>query len=99
MHSKKLRILLIAIVSIFVSGCVFYPKQTEYYDHECGVIAKKLTLEVEVDNGGALNCGEPACILVLLGIGVVSAAVSSTVVVVGNTIHSIDKRSNCAEEF
>ncbi len=37
----------ITFAILFAGGCVFYPKKVEYYEGDCDIQVRKLTLESE----------------------------------------------------
>ena len=92
MHSNYQMITIIIAVSVFVSGCIVYPKKVEFYDPECEIIVKKMTLEVVPTH--SVCSFEEEC-LVILGISAASAVVSGSIVVVGNTIYWLEKVGKC----
>ena len=93
MHSNFQMKTMVIAASVFVSSCIVYPKKVEYYDAECEIMVKKLTLEVEVVTQNACSYEEEC--LVLLGASAASAVVSGSIVVIGNTIYWLEKVGNC----
>lgn len=85
-------------LSMLVSGCVVYPKQIEYYT-DCDIKAKKLVLETEAMKAAcSASSGDPegkACLGGLLTLGVASAIVSGSIVVIGNTVYWLEKEGKC----
>lgn len=88
-----------------LSACVYVPKPVHYYDEECGIGSKKLVLSEEQLNrfvSGRKHCADEECIHFALShavgtalIGPISAIISGTIVVTGNTIFWIEKKANC----
>ena len=84
-----------------LAGCVFYPERVAYYDEDCGVRSHRLRLEAEVI-GNLNDCdGEKAqaCLVVIAGIASVSAVVSGSIVIVGNTIYWLERQGACRVRF
>ena len=88
--------------------------ESEFYEDEsCELATKKLTLDVHVSEGGSDLMGsmihacdgsnEPECaLIVLVPVAVVSAGsmiVSGSIVVVGNTVHWIEKQGRCDDSM
>ncbi len=92
MHSNYQMIIMVIAASVFVSSCVVYPKKVEFYDPECEIIVKKLTLKVEMTQN--ICSFEEEC-LMILGISAASAVVSGSIVVIGNTIYWLEKVGKC----
>ena len=40
MRSNFQMIIIVIAASVFVSGCIVYPKKVEFYDAECEIIVK-----------------------------------------------------------
>lgn len=97
-------IVLIAVVSIvaLVSGCVFYPREVDYYDAECDITTRRLVLDTVVIEGSCAgtNSYDPnndkACLALIVAVGAASAIVSGSIVVVGNTVSWLEKTGRCA---
>ena len=88
---------LASAVAILVSACVYVPRSTLVYDHECKVMAKQLVLE-----GGQVaavqHCENQGCIALIVGASVVTAAtivVSGSIVVVGNIAYWLERKATC----
>jgi hypothetical protein len=84
-----------------LAGCVFYPARVAYYDEDCRVRSHKLHLEAEVI-GNLDNChGEQAkaCLVAIAAVGSVSAVVSGSIVIAGNTIYWLERQGACRTRF
>lgn len=88
-------------VGALLSACVYVPRTTLVYDHECKVMAKHLVLE-----GGQVaaiqRCENQGCVALIVGAGVVTAAtiiVSGSIVVVGNLAHWLERKSRCQPDL
>ena len=83
--------------AILLSACVYVPRTTLVYDHECKVMARQLVLE-----GGQVaaiqHCENQGCIALIVVASVVTAAtivVSGSIVVVGNIAYWLERKSRC----
>ena len=84
-----------------LQGCIVVPQtvpqSTIAYDEECKVLAKQWTLKsVEIGRFG--GCSQRDCIYLLMGMGIVAASslvVSGSIVVIGNTVHWLEKQGKC----
>jgi len=95
MHSKKLSAL---VVVVALQGCVVVPKTQEYYDAECQIYARRMTLSAEAARIVISPCGGADCAAQLVTAGVVTAAsavVAGSIVIVGNTVYWFEKRGRC----
>ncbi len=88
----------IIVLSLLVSSCVFHPKKIEYYS-ECDIKAKKLVLETKAMKGScSASSGDPdgkACLAGLVAMGIASAVIAGSIVVVGNTVYWLEKEGKC----
>ena len=81
----------------FLSACVYVPRTTLVYDHECKAMAKHLVLE-----GGQVaaiqRCENQGCVALIVGASVVTAAtivVSGSIVVIGNIAYWLERKARC----
>jgi len=81
-----------------ISGCIYYPKRVEVYDSDCNIKTRKLALGViasnSVPNCSGGNAG--ACLAAIAAVGPVTAVVSGSIVVIGNTLYWMEKEGRCA---
>lgn len=80
-----------------IQGCVYVPRTSSVYDEQCRAQTRQMTLEAE-RVGGFVNCVNEACVALLIGAGVVTAAsvvVSGSIVVVGNVVYWLERRQQC----
>ncbi|WP_299267353.1 hypothetical protein [uncultured Psychrosphaera sp.] len=100
-----MKIVFLCTLLVFLSGCVFYPKEAHYQGMaaKCGheMHTKKLTLELS-DAQMRVSCGNagrgPAslgCVALLSFIPAASFVVSGSIVLVGNAIHWLEYESQC----
>lgn len=90
----------IVTLSLFISGCVYYPKKIEYYDAECDIKFKMLVLETDEMKDTCLRqkSGDPngnLCLMAVIGTTALSAIISGSLVVVGNTVYWLEKEAMC----
>ncbi|RKZ93427.1 MAG: hypothetical protein DRR19_01140 [Candidatus Parabeggiatoa sp. nov. 1] len=98
------RIILLTLLSFLIAGC-FAPAIVAEKNHRCQLVTKKLKLTLSEEGTDILTgtfsshgCQTPECLLIALGAVAVSAAsliVSGSIVVIGNTIHWIEKQGTC----
>ena len=62
---------------------------------DCKLVTKKLKLKVIGDLNIVSGCDSPECVLILLTPGVVSGTVSSSIMILNNTVHWIEKEGRC----
>lgn len=82
-----------------LAACVMVPRTHDYYDEQCKVHSRQMTLE-PAQVGTLGGCSNDGCAGLLVAYGVVGAAsvvVSGSVVVVGNVVYWIERRANCAD--
>jgi hypothetical protein len=84
-----------------LSACVYVPRTTLVYDHECKVMAQHLVLE-----GGQVaaiqHCENQGCLALIVGASVVTAAtivVSGSIVVVGNIAYWLERKARCQPDL
>src|SRR5437016_3195047 len=84
--------------ALLISGCIYYPKRVEVYDSDCSIKTRKLVLGVITSNGvGSCGSGSGAgaCLAAIAAVGPVTAVVSGSIVVVGNTLYWLEKEGRC----
>ena len=103
---RLLKILFLCSSFLVLCSCVVKPMFTEAYDKKCHVIKKKIELSVEQLQGfEQLNCsGSHDCEAQFLGsiVGAailfpLSAVISGSIAVVGNTIYWVIDQNKCNE--
>ena len=95
MHSNRLSVLAVVVV---LQGCVVVPKTQEYYDADCQIYARRMTLSAEAARIVINPCGGAECVAQLVSAGIVGAAtavVSGSIVIVGNTVYWFEKQGRC----
>lgn len=99
-----MRIILVVALSFVTSSCIVVPKKVPYYDEGCQIVANKLELTTEQYSilASINQCADDACVTeitsAVLGVALVvpvSAVISGSIVVVGNTAYWLQKQGNC----
>ena len=88
--------MLLAALAIPPSGCVVLPRSA-VNDTDCPVYTRKLELEVKDISGGNV-CGQGNardCLIIVGGLAAASAAVSGSIVLIGNTLYWLETREKC----
>jgi hypothetical protein len=86
----------LAIVAL-LAACVVVPRTDSVYDHDCQMLRRQMTLEVQ-QIGAFGGCSNDGCVALLVGAGVVAAAsavVSGSIAVVGNVVYWIERQGQC----
>ena len=98
-----IKIITILLIFGLLQACVAYPKETFRKDYKrCDLVPREYHLTM---NRGGLKMlmqgtGDPLQALVLAGIvASITIVVSGSVVVVGNTIHFLEKQGSCDDSF
>ena len=104
MEGRVLKNLLFVVLLVAVSGCVYKPHKIAFYDEDCDVVSRKYVLTKEELHLLMQNdeCQDAECITLLLGrslgivfAGPISAVISGSFVVVGNTLYWLEKQMKC----
>ena len=100
-----MKIKMILILSLLlISACSYQAKTVRYYDEDCGAIQKKFVLTKTKLNlmTGAKSCHDDECKKMLLVrvvgapfVGPISAIISGTITVVGNTVYWLQRKVQC----
>lgn len=99
--------LLIFFGVLFLGGCVVYPSQVASEDYKrCNLLTKEY--ELKVNDRAFRNLAESkmpapeAGLVILVGSGaviVVTSIVSGSAVVLGNSLHFLEKQGSCDDSF
>lgn len=100
--SIMIRLKIIPLIFIFsvCCSCVVTPRSVEYTDDKCGRLSKRYVLDVHEVESFPVHCINFHCeaeAMLLIGVAVVSAIVSGSVVVVGNTVHWLEEQGSCPD--
>ena len=92
--------LIFLALAILLTSCIVKPKTEGYYDKDCQIESKRMTLTTEqmLPLTPGTHCGGSDCvsqIAAMLSITPVSAIVSGSIVVIGNTVYWLQKVGNC----
>ena len=85
-----------ALACLLLCACVVVPVTTEGYDPDCRVITHHMTLKVRQVQELQDCSGSSDCLLQYLAIFGVTAAVSGSVMLVGNVVYWAEERAACA---
>ena len=98
-----IKILNSLLILSLLQGCVAYPKETFRKDYErCDLVSREYHLTMNRGGLKMLMEGtlDPLQALVLAGLSAsVTIVVSGSVVVVGNTVHFLEKQGSCDDSF
>ena len=87
-----------AIAAVFaLAGCIYVPRTTVFYDPECQIEARHMTLEM-AQIGALGHCSGRECAQILVAVGAVAAAsavVSGSIVITGNVVYWFEKQGRC----
>jgi hypothetical protein len=85
------------LLSLLLAGCVYVPRTTTVYDHECKTQTRYMTLQpAQIGHFG--SCHGRDCVYVLVALGAVAAAsavVSGSIVVAGNMVYWAERQGQC----
>lgn len=91
----RIRIIGLWILSGLLSSCVFVPKEVKRYDANCEVSYRQYELEYNPEFMSVGQCSGPGCLeSLLVGLGF-TTVISGTAVLVGNTLHWLEKEGRC----
>ncbi len=86
------------LITLFISGCVVYPKEVRTYDPKCNIETRRLELRTEGVNvycSGSSGRDAGACAVALIAVGAATAIVSGSIVVVGNFVYWLEELGTC----
>lgn len=84
-------------LAALLSACVVVPRTDTVFDHDCQMLRRQMTLEVQ-QIGAFGGCSNDGCAALLVAAGVVAAAsavVSGSIAVVGNVVYWIEQQGQC----
>lgn len=96
-----IKITITFLILTLLQACVAYPRTTPDRDNKrCELITKKLRLATEKDAYKVAGRIDPFSAIVSAGlIYGVTVVVSGSVVLVGNTVHFLEKQGQCDDSF
>ncbi len=94
---RRRRALAVLAAPLALSACVFVPRTTTVYDHDCQVHARQMELApVQIAVLGGCHNNECSVLLVAAGAtAAASAVISGSIVVVGNIVYWFEKQGRC----
>ena len=84
-------------LAALLSACVYVPRTTQVYDHECRIMANHMILE-GAQVAAIQRCENQGCVALIVSASVITAAtviVSGTIVVVGNIAYWLERKARC----
>ena len=105
-----MKFILSGLLLLLLIGCVYVPKQVIQYDEECDIELKKYVLKRTDIQPTQIyininRCSDETCVALFLGgivgyslIGPVTALVSGSIVITGNTIHWLERQGQCRKK-
>ena len=94
---SMIRTALLSCIALLLPGCIYVPRTTVFYDQDCRIDAKHITLEM-TQVGALGHCSGNQCAQLLVAAGAVTAAsavVSGSIVVTGNIVYWFEKQGRC----
>ena len=92
-----IRTALLGSIALLLPGCIYVPRTTVFYDQDCHIEAKHMTMEM-AQLGALGHCSGNQCAQLLVAAGAVTAAsavVSGSIVVTGNIVYWFEKQGRC----
>lgn len=89
------------IILSMCCSCVVTPRSVESLDQKCGRVSKRYVLDVHEIEAFPVHCVSHHCeaeAMLLVGVSVLGAIVSGSVMVVGNTVHWLEDQKSCPEQ-
>ncbi len=102
-YSIMARLKILPLICIFSAccSCVVTPRSVEHTDEKCGRLSKRYVLDVHEIESFPVHCINLHCeaeAMLLIGVSVVSAIVSGSVMVLGNTVHWLEEQKTCPNQ-
>ncbi|MET0382765.1 MAG: hypothetical protein ABW032_05015 [Burkholderiaceae bacterium] len=87
----------IAALAWLAAGCVFVPATLDTYDPECRAVSRHMVLQsaqiAAIDHCSNQGCA--ALVVAAAATAAASAIVSGSVVLIGNAVYWVERRSSC----
>ncbi|MBK6555523.1 MAG: hypothetical protein IPP18_11375 [Rhodocyclaceae bacterium] len=83
--------------ALALGACVYVPRTVEFIDPECKVVARHMVLQ-EVQIAAIMGCANEGCVTLVVAAAAtaaVSAVISGSIVVAGNTVYWFERRGQC----
>jgi hypothetical protein len=87
-------------LALTLGACVYLPRTVEILDPDCRIIARHMVLE-EVQIATIMGCANEGCVTLVVAAAAtaaVSAVISGSIVVAGNTVYWFESRGQCRRE-
>ena len=105
--------ILIFFLSIIIGGCLVIPKTENSIVNNCELVTNKCTIEIyNIGSNnecygcdefvrGILECGGEVeeCVAIVATVSLGWTVIAGSVVVVGNTVHWLEKQGSCDDSF
>lgn len=94
------RNILAPLLALMLGACIYVPRTVEFVDPECKVVARHMVLQ-EVQVAALMGCANEGCVTLVVAAAAtaaVSAIISGSIVVAGNTVHWFERRGQCRRE-
>lgn len=100
----KKAISILTLSFILTSCATIVPQITrDNDDNRCNLVSKKLTLDVIPHSMSNIDCNDAVDCVAILGLGALYTAttgiISTSIVLVGNTVHWLEKQGKCDSSF
>lgn len=85
------------LLALVLGACVYVPRTVEIHDPECRIVARHMVLQ-EVQIAALVGCANEGCITLVVAAAAtaaVSAVISGSIVVAGNTVYWFERRGQC----
>ncbi|MBK7815486.1 MAG: hypothetical protein IPJ52_15035 [Rhodocyclaceae bacterium] len=86
--------------ALALGACVYVPRTVEFIDPECKVVARHMVLQ-EVQIAAIMGCANEGCVTLVVAAAAtaaVSAVISGSIVVAGNTVYWFERRGQCRRQ-
>jgi hypothetical protein len=85
------------LLALALGACVYVPRTVEIHDPECRIVARHMVLQ-EVQIAALVGCANEGCVTLVVAAAAtaaVSAVISGSIVVAGNTVYWFERRGQC----
>jgi hypothetical protein len=85
------------VLAAILGGCLYLPRTVEVHDPECRIVARHMVLQ-EVQIATIMGCANEGCVTLVVAAAAtaaVSAVISGSIVIAGNTVYWFERRGQC----
>lgn len=85
------------MLALVLAACVYVPRTIEIHDPECKIVARHMVLQ-EMQIAAITGCANEGCVTLVVAAAAtaaVSAVISGSIVVAGNTVYWFERRGQC----